>query len=423
MATRPLDKPLLGLTILLMGYGVATLYSAGQTDVLTAVQHLWVRQLIWLGIGAVAGFLVYRVSPTILEWSTPYVYGLAVILLLVTLAIGSGAGTAASSKSWITIGGVRLGQPAELAKIATILMLARHLALRRDAPTTLWELAPAGGIVALPVLLVAAQPDLGSAIVFIGILFAMLFWSGVRPVLLLLLGSPLVGLLLGFNQWVYGAWWALCVVLALKSLFRLEAVAVILINSAFGLIALPLWKRLATYQQNRLLSFLNPDVDPRATGWHIIQSKVAIGSGGLFGKGFTLGTQKRLAFLPAQHTDFIFSVVGEELGFVGVLVALILFVALVMTLVRVSRRATDSFSSLVAFGIASMMFIHVLENIGMTAGLMPITGIPLPFFSYGGSFLLTCCMGVGLALRVARDSRLTSYGESSGPHAIQGWRR
>jgi rod shape determining protein RodA len=241
-------------------------------------------------------------------------------------------------------------------------------------------------------------------------------------VLLILLASPLVSLLLGFNAAVFGAWWVVIGILAWRSLFGLETAAVIIANSAAGIIAFPIWKRLATYQQNRLLSFLNPDVDPRATGWHIIQSKVAIGSGGLLGKGFTLGTQKRLAFLPAQHTDFIFSVIGEELGFVGVMVALALFVSLVMTLVRVSRQATDSFSSLVAFGIAGMLFIHVLENVGMTAGLMPITGIPLPFFSYGGSFLLTCCMGIGLALRVARDSRLTGYGESGAP-AIQGWRR
>src|SRR5690349_11134981 len=134
MAARPLDRSLLGLTAALMVYGVATVYSAGQTDIQTAIAHLWIRQLIWLGIGVVCGAMVYRVSATILEWSTPYVYGAALLLLIVTLIIGSGAGTAAGSKSWITVGGVRLGQPAELAKLAAILMLARHLALRRDAP-------------------------------------------------------------------------------------------------------------------------------------------------------------------------------------------------------------------------------------------------------------------------------------------------
>jgi rod shape determining protein RodA len=178
-----------------------------------------------------------------------------------------------------------------------------------------------------------------------------------------------------------------------------------------GVFAMPFWNRLAPYQQNRLLAFLNPEVDPRATGWHVIQSRVAIGSGGLLGNGFTQGTQKRLAFLPAQHTDFIFSVVGEELGFVGVLAALALFGALVFVLLRIARRATDPFSSLCVFGVAGMLFTHIVENIGMTVNLMPITGIPLPFFSYGGSFLLCCCLAVGIALRVAWESRQSGYAE------------
>jgi len=188
-----------------------------------------------------------------------------------------------------------------------------------------------------------------------------------------------------------------------------EGLAVMLGNVAMGVIALPFWKHLAPYQQNRLLAFLNPEVDPRATGWHVIQSKVAIGSGGLLGKGFTLGTQKRLAFLPAQHTDFIFSVVGEELGFLGVLVALALFAGLIVTLLRIARRATDPYSSLCVFGCAGLMFTHIVENVGMTVNLLPITGIPLPFFSYGGSFLITCCLAVGIAMRVAWESRQSGY--------------
>jgi rod shape determining protein RodA len=184
------------------------------------------------------------------------------------------------------------------------------------------------------------------------------------------------------------------------------------LNIVMGVIALPFWRHLAPYQQNRLLAFLNPDVvDKRAAGWHIIQSKIAIGSGGLFGKGFTEGPQKRLAFLPAQHTDFIFPVVGEELGFLGVLVALILFVSLILILLRIARRATDPFSSLCVFGLAGMLFTHIVENVGMTVNLLPITGIPLPFFSYGGSFLLACSLAIGIALRVAWESRQSGYAE------------
>jgi rod shape determining protein RodA len=228
--------------------------------------------------------------------------------------------------------------------------------------------------------------------------------------LLIMLGSPAIGLILAFSTVAWGAWIVLLFgLLLLWRPYVWEGLAVMLGNIAMGVIALPFWRHLAPYQQNRLLVFLNPDVDPRATGWHVIQSKVAIGSGGLLGKGFTLGTQKRLAFLPAQHTDFIFSVVGEELGFIGVLLALVLFVWLLLTLVRIARRATDPFTSLCVLGIAGMIFTHVVENVGMTVNLLPITGIPLPFFSYGGSFLLTCFLAVGICLRVAYESRQSGY--------------
>jgi rod shape determining protein RodA len=172
-----------------------------------------------------------------------------------------------------------------------------------------------------------------------------------------------------------------------------------------GVLAPLLWDTLKPYQQRRLLVFLDPQNDPRASGYHVIQSQVAIGSGGLFGKGFTLGSQKRLAFLPEQHTDFIFAVVGEELGFIGVAVALTLFLALLLRVTRIASRATDSFSSLVAFGLLSSWFVHVVVNVGMTLNLMPITGIPLPFFSYGGSFMLISWVAVGILLRISAEGR------------------
>jgi len=355
---------------------------------------------------------MYRTSPRLLEWATPYAYGIALVVLVFTLVVGTGGGTAASERSWIAIGGVRLGQPAEFAKLAVILMLARWLAERREAPATLRDLMPPVLIAALPALLVAKQPDLGSAIVFVAILFAMLFWAGTKPSHLLLLGSPVIGLVLAFSTVAWGAW--IVVLVALLLWWRpyvWEGLAVMLFNVITGVLAVPFWRRLAPYQQNRLLTFLNPDVDPRATGWHVLQSKIAIGSGGLFGQGFTHGPQKRLAYVPAQHTDFIFPVLGEELGFVGVLVALTLFAALLLVLLRIARRATDPYSSLCVFGLAGLLFSHILENIGMTVNLLPITGIPLPFFSYGGSFLLACSLAVGIALRVAWESRQSGYAE------------
>jgi rod shape determining protein RodA len=257
-----------------------------------------------------------------------------------------------------------------------------------------------------------AQPDLGSALVFVGLLFTMLYWAGVRPFLLLLLASPLISLVLSANTALWGAWMiVLFALLIVGRAFVTEGVAVYLVNSAMGVFAIVLWNRLQPYQQRRLITFLDPEMDPAASGYQAIQSKVAIGSGGWLGHGLTQGPQKRLAFLPEQSTDFVFPVVGEELGFVGVLVALGLFLALLLVLLRIARRATDPFTGLVAFGVLGLFLTHVFENVGMTVSLMPITGIPLPFFSYGGSFLLVCSLAVGLALRAAWDARLSGYAD------------
>ena len=422
-ALREIDRPLAAVAIALAAYGLAALYSASQTDMPPVVATLklfgwvlhlqwWHKQVIWLALGTLAAILIFRTSPRLLEWATPYAYGVAVFILLLTLVAGTGAGTAASERSWIAVGGVRLGQPAELAKLAVILMLASWLAGRREPPATLRDLLPPCVIAGLPTFLVAKQPDLGSAIVFITILFAMLYWAGTKPSLLLLLGSPAIGLILSFSTVAWGAW--IIVLFALLLWWRpyaWEGLAVMSANVLMGVVAVPFWRRLAPYQQNRLLAFLNPEVDPRATGWHVIQSKIAIGSGGFLGQGFTHGPQKRLAFLPAQHTDFIFPVVGEELGFVGVLIALALFIALVLILLRIARRATDPYSGLCVFGAAGLLFTHFVENVGMTVNLLPITGIPLPFFSYGGSFLLACSLALGLSMRVAWESRQSGYAE------------
>ena len=407
------DRPLAIIVALLLLYGLAILYSAGQTDIPTAAAGAWERQLMWLGIGCVLGGFAFRVSPRLLEWVAPVMYGFGLLLLISLVFIGSGAGTAASTKSWLTIAGYRVGQPAELAKLTTVLMLARYLSAQRVPPQNLRELVIPVLIAAVPAGLVMLQPDLGSAIVFVGILFFMLYWAGVRPRLLVLLASPLLSLLLAWSEAVWGLWFGLLI--ALLWIWRpwvWEGLAILGLNLMTGVVAKPLWDNLKTYQQNRLVSFLNPDVDPRATGWHIIQSKIAIGSGGFMGKGFTEGSQKRLAFLPAQHTDFIFPVVGEELGFVGIVAALGLYLLLLLTLVRIARKSQDPFGSLVTFGVAAILFTHIFENVGMTANVMPITGIPLPFFSYGGSFLLTCLVSIGLCLRVAREGTELGYREA-----------
>jgi rod shape determining protein RodA len=406
-----IDRPLVITIGLLLTFGLIVLYSAGQTDVPNfAAAGAWKRQMFWIGGGIVVAYTAFTISPRLLEWGALPVYVVAILLLLLTLVIGGGSGTAASSKSWLMIGGHKIGQPSEIAKLAVVLMLARHLSSRRESPETVSECVPAALIAGFPALLVLLQPDLGSALVFVGIFFAMLFWAGTPGPILLLIASPVVSLLMAFNLITWVAWMAiLLLVLTLVRPFFWEGVAIFLANSAMGFIALPIWNKLAVYQQNRLLTFLNPEVDPQKAGYHAIQSKVAIGSGGWFGNGYLDGPQKRLAFLPEQHTDFIFAVLGEELGFVGVLAALILFFALFLIVARIARRATDPFSSLMTFGILGLLFTHVFENVGMTVNVMPITGIPLPFFSYGGSFLLSTALSVGLILRTAWDSRLGGY--------------
>ncbi|MSR06902.1 MAG: rod shape-determining protein RodA [Gemmatimonadetes bacterium] len=412
MKVAALDRPLVSTIVALGGVGLAALYSAGLTDGISPATGMWERQVVWLVVGTIAAVLAYRVSPRLLEWAAPAIYAAALLLLVYTVFFGTGAGTAAGTRSWIAIAGRRIGQPAEIAKLAVILMLARHLGGRREAPPTLRDMVPACLIAGVPAVLVALQPDLGSAVVFLALLFAGLFWVGTSPWFMLLLASPIISLLLAFSVQSWAPWIIVVTVLLVwLRPYVFEGVAVWLANVLMGVVVTGLWQRLAPYQQNRLLSFLNPENDPRATGWHIIQSKVAIGSGGLFGNGFTEGTQKRLAFLPAQHTDFIFSVVGEELGFLGVVVTISLFGVLLMQLVRISRRAPDPFSSLVVFGVAGMVCAHVLENIGMTVGLMPITGIPLPFFSYGGSFMVTLCIALGIVSRIGREGR-SGYAEA-----------
>jgi rod shape determining protein RodA len=308
-------------------------------------------------------------------------------------------------KGWVGYGAFKL-QPAEFAKIAVAMMLARVLSSYKVPPKTLLDLVKPGIVVLIPWLLVMKQPDLGTGLVFIGLFFVMLFWSGVSGALLLFAASPVVSLVLGGSV----LWWTLWFILLLVLLWMykpyvVEAVIIVTANLTMGVAAPVVWKSLEPHQQNRLLTFLDPARDPKNSGYQVAQSRIAIGSGGWTGKGFTEGSQKRLAFLPEQETDFIFAVVGEELGFIGVCAALGLFLLLFLRIIRVATRAVDSFSSLVALGLAGSWFVHVIINVGMTINVMPITGIPLPFFSYGGSFMLACWIAIGLLVRISAEGR------------------
>jgi rod shape determining protein RodA len=414
-ATRRInvDVPLLAAAVVLSLYGLAIVFSAGQTDVKTVAATAYKSQAMWMLVGVIGAFAVSRASVRFIEWMTVPLYVFTILLLAALLVgLGSGAGTATSTSGWLTIAGHRLGQPAEFAKLTVVLMLARVLGQNRIAPRSMIELWKPLVIAGLPLLLIMAQGDLGTSIVFVGIFFAMLFWAGVSWQLLILLASPVVSLILGFDPRIWGAWFLLLLALVLwYKPFLGEGLFVVAANVMMGIVGPLLWEHMKPYRQNRLLVFLNPAVDPRGSGYHVIQSQVAIGSGGWFGRGYLYGPQKRLAFLPEQYTDFIFAVVGEELGFIGVTIALMLFLFLFLRVIRIAERANDSFSSLVAFGLLASWFTHVLENVGMTLNLMPITGIPLPFFSYGGSFMLSCWIAIGVMARISSEGR----GGKSGP--------
>ena len=400
------DPILFALVIGLAMFGIAMIYSAAVVDVPgTRAAGAWRNQIMWFCIALLLIPAVLRVPVGWLEWGAQPAYALALVLLVLVKLIGSGGeGTAAGIESWIVIGPVRI-QPAELAKVAVVLMLARVLGEWREPPKTLWALWKPIVVVMVPMGLVMLQPDLGSALVFASILVWSLFWAGTPLATIFFLVSPVLSLFLSINVWVWGVYIVLLLVLLLRrNAFLSEKASIWLANAVSGAVAAPLWNSLETYQKNRFLVFLDPMIDPRGAGYNLIQSRVAIGSGGWFGKGWLDGSQKRLAFLPEQHTDFIFSVVGEELGFLGVMAVLVCFGLIFWRLVRIAERSKDPFASLVPIGIFGSWFAHVLVNVGMTVGIMPITGIPLPFVSYGGSFLLVNLLAMAIVQRVAAET-------------------
>ena len=400
------DYTLVALALVLSTFGIATVYSAGQTDISQIFAGLWRMQALYLALGLGAAWVVSRTTVRVLDYLSPAVYIGTNLMLVLLLFIGRGAGTAKSTKSWLYIGDVSIGQPSELAKIAVVIMLAKVLSSRGDAPKSLLDLWKPALVVGLPWTLIMLQPDLGTGLVFIGIFFAMLFWAGCDWKLLVLAASPVVSLVMAFSTSLWGAWFILLIALVIYAKPHiLESVLVVAANLVMGVVAPLIWAGMDGYKQRRLLVFLDPSSDPLKGGYHVMQSQVAIGSGGWFGKGFGAGSQKRLGYLPEQHTDFIFPVVGEELGFLGVVVALGLFAWLMMRCIRIAGRSMNPFASLAAFGLVSMLFVHVLVNVGMTIGVMPITGIPLPFFSYGGSFMLACWIAVGLLIRLSLEGR------------------
>lgn len=403
-----LGDPWLALLVVALAlFGVAMIYSAGVLDTpRRAISVLWQRQLLWLGIGSgLALLIIWRVQLRWLEWAAWPFYVLTVLMLVAAIFVGTGYGTGQATRRWLDLGPILL-QPAQFANLAAVMLLGRIVGSWRAPPQSVFDLWLPILIIIVPMGLVVVQPDLGTSLVFVVVLLAALFWGGTPAGVLFMLVSPAVGLLLAFTPWLFSLY--MLGLIGFLLLYRpalRDTVYVLATNLAAGTLAIPLWESLAPYQRNRLLVFLDPGMDPQGAGYQLIQSQVAIGAGGLTGQGFTMGTQKRLDFLPEQHTDFIFSVVGEEFGFVGTTAVLLVLGVIFWRMIRIAERTPDPFGGILTFGILSVWFTHSVVNIGMTIGVMPVTGIPLPFMSYGGSFLLVTFLALAMVQRAAAENR------------------
>ncbi len=350
------------------------------------------RQLIWLFLSLGLVWLLKLVSPRVYMDQAYRLYALMIVLLLLTYLMPAVSG----GRRWLVWGGIGL-QPSEFGKIIVVLALAKFLAENQDKLErfhfALLPLAIAGG----PALLIIGQPDLGTAIIFMATAFAMMYWAGVAPMHLFVMGAPIISLLAGFNFYTFSIWMLLLVLVLYFSRSKLRwSVINFVVNASFGTLAPTLWNKLQPYQQRRILTMLDATADPQGAGYQVLQSRTAIGSGGFLGKGLGEGTQTHLRFLPVTDTDFIIAVIGEELGFIAILLALILYGWLLLRMI--DRAATTQYrsASLTIVGFATILLVHVFVNMGMATGLMPVTGLPLPFMSYGGSFLLTCLLMIGL---------------------------
>ncbi len=393
------DRPLLVASVLLALIGIAFVFSATTNAVMEAKEGLYMKQFIWLGVALAGAALVAALPYRIYEGKTSYLlYGIGILLLVLTLFVGH---VGLGAQRWLGWGALKF-QPSELAKVATVIVLATILSARKTDLTKVRTLVKPCLLAAIPFALVLKQPDLGTSVAFLMILVTMLFWAGLPPLYLFLLVTPLINIALSFFLPVWILFAAILAFVLYRSRLRLMPILVVVaINLAVGIATPQVWNHLEPYQRQRVVTFLDPNGDPYGAGYQIIQSKIAIGSGQMWGKGFLQGTQKGLAFLPEQHTDFIYSVVGEETGFLGASVVALLYLTLLLRGVKVAHHARNRFGSLVAIGMTSIFLYHILVNICMTVGLAPVTGLPLPLLSYGGTSLLTSFLQIGLIQNVA----------------------
>jgi rod shape determining protein RodA len=349
-----LDAPLLFTLIAAAAMGLIVLYSAGGGDI-----DLVKRQLVRLGIAFSSMIMLAQLSPQLLLRMTPWAFIIGVLLLLAVLVGGE---TSGGAQRWLNLYVVRF-QPSEMMKLAVPMMVAWYLADVR-LPPNLWQLLAATVLIAVPMLMIAKQPDLGTALLIASSGFFVVFLAGL--------------------QW------------------RLLAVFSVLVTAAAPLI----WHFMHDYQRQRVITFLSPESDPLGSGYHIIQSKIAIGSGGLFGKGWMNGTQSQLDFLPERSTDFIFAVLGEEFGFFGILLLFTFYTIIVVRGIMIAIQAQDTYTRLLAGSLAMTFCVYFVVNTGMVTGLLPVVGLPLPLISYGGTSIVTLMAGFGILMSIQTHRKL-----------------
>ena len=423
-----IDYPLLVAVMGLIAIGIVFIYSAGITAGGVASTE-YVRQIVWASAGLVIALALSMINYRLFHKFAPYMFLATLIPLMFPVVYGTIFGSFVHDGRWIRIGGFGV-QVSEFAKVTTTVFLARYLSDTRLSSNSFIRFIVSCAIVAVPMGLVFIQPDLGTALVFIPILLCMTFVAGIskRYILFSVACLALTAVLTVLPFWqtfilrrpvpvievLNNARLIMVVVLSLGVIAAIAAFGFLKYRKkyffwilyAVAIIALSLGTSYAArsllrnYQIMRLVVFIDPNVDPRGAGWNIIQSTTAIGAGGLTGAGFLQGTQSYFRYLPEQSTDFIFSVFSEEAGFVGGMVVFVLFLTIFLRLLRVMKITADPFAVYICAGLVGVYGFHFLINVGMTMGIMPITGIPLLFMSYGGSALISSMIGVGLALSI-----------------------
>jgi len=396
--SSPFSILLIVFSILLIG--LVSLYSVAESKT-SGVSNAFIRQLFLLG-PAIFLLVLFLAIPKKIIHEYVYVFYGAIILFVILPYFSP---QVADTHRWIDIGLPFSLQPSEIAKLVIVLTLARYLSDRNIQLDHFAAMLLPFLIAFIPAIIVLNQPDLGTAIVMMSPVIPMLYWVGARPFHLFLVVAPILSIITAFDVSVFTFWSIVMAVIIFLSKPRLRnGITLFFSNIFLGLIFPLFWNGfLRPYHRNRILTAINPELDPLGSGYQVIQSKTALGSGGFFGKGWGAGTQTQLKFLPVQESDFIVSVIGEELGFVTILIMAVLFLYLILRILNLAFHSTDRFSGLVLIGISTIFLSHIFVNCSMASGMIPVKGLPLPFVSYGGSFLLSSFIMIGIVINFSRE--------------------